>query len=289
MKNNNELQFIIVTGLSGAGRTSIAHIFEDFNFFVIDNLPTELIPKLGELCIKSQKRINKILLVMDIRGGFTCDEFFDALNELTKMNIYYRIIFLEANDNILIKRFSETRRKHPLGDKYTLKDAINIEKELLQPIREKASFIIDTSKLTIANLKDIVSKTFIHSEQKYRIVINLISFGYKHGIPDDADIIFDLRFLPNPYYESELKDLTGLDKKVGDYILSHKIAQEFKEKLFDFINFLLPNYINEGKSKISIALGCTGGKHRSVFFCELLNSYLTSLNYTVIVKHRELN
>lgn len=287
--SSDNIQFVIVTGLSGAGRTSISHAFEDLNFFVVDNMPPELIPKFGEICIKSQKKINRVLLVLDIRGGFTPDELFGALNELTKMNIFYRIIFLDAADQVLVKRFSETRRKHPLGDKLILKDAIEMERSLLAPIREKATFIINTSKLTVSKLKEMVAKTFADIKQNSNLIVNLVSFGYKHGIPDDADIILDLRFLPNPFYEPDLKQLTGLDKKIADYILGHQIAVTFKEKLFDFIDFLLPEYVREGKSKIEIALGCTGGQHRSVLFCELLNAHLAAKNYTVIIKHRELS
>ncbi len=290
VQNSSEnIQFVIVTGLSGAGRTSISHAFEDLNFFVVDNMPPELIPKFGEICIKSQKKINRVLLVLDIRGGFTPDELFSALSELTKMNIFYRIIFLDAADQVLVKRFSETRRKHPLGDKLILKDAIEMERSLLAPIREKATFIINTSKLSVSRLKEMVAKTFADIKENSNLIVNLVSFGYKHGIPDDADIILDLRFLPNPFYEPDLKLLTGLDKKISDYILGHQIAVTFKEKLFDFIDFLLPEYVREGKSKIEIALGCTGGQHRSVLFCELLNAHLAAKNYTVIIKHREIN
>lgn len=290
IQNSSEnIQFVIVSGLSGAGRTSISHAFEDLNFFVVDNMPPELIPKFGEICIKSQKKINRVLLVLDIRGGFTPDELFGALNELTKMNIFYRVIFLDAADQVLVKRFSETRRKHPLGDKLILKDAIEMERSLLAPIREKATFIINTSKLSVSKLKEMVAKTFADIKENSNLIVNLVSFGYKHGIPDDADIILDLRFLPNPFYEPDLKQLTGLDKKISDYILGHQIAVTFKEKLFDFIDFLLPEYVREGKSKIEIALGCTGGQHRSVLFCELLNAHLAAKNYTVIIKHREIN
>jgi len=285
---NENIQFIIVTGLSGAGRSSISHAFEDLNFFVVDNMPPELIPKFGEICIKSQKKINKVLLVLDIRGGFTADELFCALNELKKMDISYKILFLEASDNVLVKRFSETRRKHPLGDRLILKDAIEKERQMLMPLREKASFIVNTSKLTVWKLKEMVSKVFDDLKLNSTLIINLVSFGYKHGIPEDADMILDLRFLPNPFYEENLKNLTGKDKEVADYILSHQIAQAFREKLFDFVDFLLPEYVREGKSKMEIALGCTGGQHRSVLFCELLYSHLISKNFSVIVKHREI-
>lgn len=283
------IQFVIVTGLSGAGRTSISHAFEDLDFFVVDNMPPELIPKFGEICIKSQKKINKVLLVLDIRGGFTSDELFSALNELIKMDISYRMIYLDASDQVLVKRFSETRRKHPLANKLILKDAIEKERQLLAPIKEKATFTINTSKLTVAKLKEMVAKVFADIKENSNLIVNLVSFGYKHGIPDDADIILDLRFLPNPFYEPDLKHLTGMDKKVADYILQHSIAVTFKEKLFDFIDFLLPEYAKEGKSKIEIALGCTGGQHRSVLFCELLFAHLSAKNYNVIIKHREIN
>ncbi len=285
----NNIQFIIVTGLSGAGRTSISHAFEDLDFFVVDNMPSELIPKFGELCIKSQKKINKVLLVLDIRGGFTPDELFGSLNELLKMNISYRMIFLDASDQVLVKRFSETRRKHPLANKLILKDAIEKERQLLAPIKEKATFTIDTSKMSVGRLKEMVAKVFANIKDNSNLIVNIVSFGYKHGIPDDADIVLDLRFLPNPFYEPELKHLTGLDKKVADFITAQPISAAFKEKLFDFIDFLLPEYVREGKSKIEIALGCTGGQHRSVFFCELLFSHLSVKNYNVIIKHREIN
>ncbi len=242
-----------------------------------------------ELCIKSQKKINKVLLVLDIRGGFTPDELFGSLNELLKMNISYRMIFLDASDQVLVKRFSETRRKHPLANKLILKDAIEKERQLLAPIKEKATFTIDTSKMSVGRLKEMVAKVFANIKDNSNLIVNIVSFGYKHGIPDDADIVLDLRFLPNPFYEPELKHLTGLDKKVADFITAQPISAAFKEKLFDFIDFLLPEYVREGKSKIEIALGCTGGQHRSVFFCELLFSHLSVKNYNVIIKHREIN
>lgn len=283
-----DFQFIIVTGLSGAGRTTLSRIFEDMSFFVVDNMPPELIPKFGEICIKSSGRINKVLLVLDIRGGFTTDELFLALDDLRKMNISYQIIFLEATDDALVKRFSETRRRHPLGDRLILTDAINEEREILAPLREKASLIIDTTKLNIWKLKEVISEFFTGGKQNAKIIINLISFGFKYGLPSDADIVLDLRFLPNPFYVPHLKELTGRDKEVVDYIMQAEIAQKFKEKLFDFIDFLLPQYIKEGKSRIEIAFGCTGGKHRSVAFSEMLYLYLKSKDYSVIIKHREI-
>lgn len=283
-----QLKFIIVTGLSGAGRTTISHAFEDLNFFVVDNMPPELIPKFGEICIKSQGRINRVLLVLDIRGGFTFDELFSALEELKKMSIPYEILFLEASNETLIKRFSETRRKHPLGARMILMDAINEERRMLVPIREKASLVINTSKLNAGKLKERVAHYFSEYRKEPVFVVNLISFGFKHGIPTSSDMVLDLRFLPNPFYVKSLKPLTGLDPKVVEYIMRHHISQAFREKLFTFVDFLVPEYEREGKSHLEIALGCTGGKHRSVAFCEMLCTHLKDRNYQVIIKHREI-
>jgi len=290
METNIAVQpkFIIVTGLSGAGRTTISHAFEDLNFFVVDNMPPELIPKFGEICIKSQGRINKVLLVLDIRGGFTFEELFSALEELSKMNISYEILFLEASNEILIKRFSETRRKHPLGARMLLIDAINEERRMLSAIRDKASLVINTTKLNSGKLKERVNNYFSEYKKESSFIVNLISFGFKHGIPTSADTVLDLRFLPNPFYVKSLKQLTGLDPKVVEYIMKHHLSQTFRDKLFSFIDFLLPEYEREGKSHIEIALGCTGGKHRSVAFCELLCTHLIEKKYKVIIKHREI-
>ena len=292
MENENiqpEIRFIIVTGISGAGRTTVSRAFEDLDFFVVDNMPPELIPKFGEICIKSQGKINKVLLVLDVRGGFTFDELFFALNELRKMNISYQILYLDASDEVLVKRFSETRRKHPLGDRLLLKDAIQEEKKLLIPIKDKATIIINTSKMTVWKLKEAIAKQFADRNPNYHLIVNLLSFGYKNGIPEDADIVLDLRFLPNPHYEDHLRELTGRDKDVVDYIMQHQVSHGFREKLWDFIDFLLPEFVREGKSHIEIALGCTGGRHRSVAFVEMLDSYLVSKDFRVIKKHRELS
>ncbi|MDI6603749.1 RNase adapter RapZ [Aceticella autotrophica] len=281
------MRFVIITGLSGAGKSQALKAMEDIGFFCIDNFPPALIPKLADLFYES-KNIDKVALGMDLRGGQLFKDIFSALEYLKKNKYDYEIIFLEASNEVLIKRFKETRRKHPLSDGGRIITGINDEKQKLEDIRRMANSIIDTSNLTAAQLKQELFNIFLEGRKFKGIIVNVMSFGYKYGIPLDADLVFDVRFLPNPYYINELKSLTGNDAKVRDYVMKWDEAKEFLNKLDDMIEFLLPFYIREGKSQLVIAIGCTGGKHRSITIVNALYEILKERGYSVVVDHRDI-
>jgi UPF0042 nucleotide-binding protein len=281
------MRFVIITGLSGAGKSQALKAMEDIGFFCIDNFPPALIPKLADLFYES-KNIDKVALGMDLRGGQLFKDIFSALEYLKKNKYDYEIIFLEASNEVLIKRFKETRRKHPLSDGGRIITGITDEKQKLEDIRRMANSIIDTSNLTAAQLKQELFNIFLEGRKFKGIIVNVMSFGYKYGIPLDADLVFDVRFLPNPYYINELKSLTGNDAKVRDYVMKWDEAKEFLNKLDDMIEFLLPFYIREGKSQLVIAIGCTGGKHRSITIVNALYEILKERGYSVVVDHRDI-
>ncbi|CAM0496529.1 RNase adapter RapZ [Thermoanaerobacter kivui] len=281
------MRFVIITGLSGAGKTQALKAMEDMGFFCIDNFPPALIPKLADLFYQS-KNIDKVALGMDLRGGQFFEDIYSSLEFLKKNNYDYEIIFLEASDEVLIKRFKETRRKHPLSEEGRIVDGINEERKRLAEIRKIANSIIDTSNLTSSQLKEELSNIFLKGKKFKGIIINIMSFGYKYGIPLDADLVFDVRFLPNPFYIEELRPLTGNDEKVKEYVMKWEEAKEFLKKLGDMIEFLIPYYIREGKSQLVIAIGCTGGKHRSVTIANALYELLKSDDYFVIIHHRDI-
>jgi UPF0042 nucleotide-binding protein len=285
---NSMPKFIIVTGLSGAGKSQVADSFEDLNFFCVDNLPLELIPKFAELCIASDGAISRAAIVLDVRGRFQFERLFQLLTELKQQSVDFEILFLDANDTVLLKRFQETRRRHPLGNDYVLIDAIREERRQLLVVREKSNIVIDTSSYSPWQLKEKIASIYNTGSNRRHMVINLTSFGYKYGVPVDADLVFDLRFLPNPHYVDELRPLTGKDRRIVDYVMDSKTSKAFKRRLFGFINFLVPEYITEGKSHLKIAIGCTGGKHRSVAFTEMLFKDLKKKDYKIIVKHRDM-
>lgn len=280
-------QLLIVTGMSGAGKSRALQSLEDMGYFCIDNLPPILIPKFSELCCSGEK-ISNVAMVVDIRGG----EFFESLNEalqvLAEKNINYEIIFMEASDKSLIIRYKETRRSHPLAPNERITEGVKKERELLQNIRNKSDYIIDTSTMKTNELKELLKKRFGDKNSGNRINVNLVSFGFKYGLPLDADMVWDVRFLPNPYYLSEMRHKTGRMPEVAEYINKQEITQEFKTKYFDVVNFLLPQYEKEGKSQFVIAIGCTGGMHRSVCMTEELGKYLREVGYHVIVEHRDM-
>ncbi|MBM7624204.1 RNase adapter RapZ [Sporohalobacter salinus] len=286
-----KIKFIIITGMSGAGKTEAIRIFEDLGFFCVDNLPPALISKFAELCLQSDGKINKVALVIDIRGG----DFFDnLLEELSVLNeekvIDYDILFLEAADEALIQRYKETRRRHPLAkEEGRIFDAIKLERKKLGALRAQADKVIDTSQSSIKELKKELKSNFAQMELTDKINISLISFGFKYGIPADSDLMFDVRFLPNPHYVDSLRSLTGNDKEVQEYILKRPITKKFKEKFFGLIDFLIPQYIKEGKNHLSIGIGCTGGKHRSVTFVNELSDFLLNKQYHVITEHRDID
>lgn len=282
-------QFVIVTGMSGAGKSQAIRCFEDLGYFCIDNLPPALISKFAELCIYNQK-VSNVALVMDIRGGEFFEDLTEELKHLDDLVVNYEILFLEATTNVLVRRYKETRRRHPLafqcGERII--DAIEKEREMLKELRGLANKIIDTSNTSNHELKEEILANFDSQARSETITITVQSFGFKNGIPLDADLVFDVRFLPNPHYIPHLKPLTGLESEIQEYVLKWPIAKKFQDKFFDLIQFLIPHYIKEGKTHLTIAIGCTGGKHRSVTFTEKLAEYLQSFDYKVINDHRDL-
>lgn len=274
--------------MSGAGKSVALDFFEDMGYFCIDNLPSALIYKFAELCLHSE--LDKIAVVSDIRGREFFTALFSELSLLEKKGIHYEILYLEASDETLIRRYKETRRRHPLDDEGRILDSIQKERQLLEELRGKANKIINTSKMSKRELYDELKRVYsFHKIDKENMSISIISFGYKYGVPMDADIVFDVRFLPNPHYVSSLKNHTGKEKVVQDYILKWPITRKFYDKLFEFIEFLLPEYRKEGKSHLTIAIGCTGGKHRSVTTALKLKDFLLSKGYRIIVEHKDIN
>lgn len=283
------MDFIIVTGLSGAGKTRAMHVLEDIGFYCVDNIPPQLIETFYDLCRKARgKKMKKVAIVTDIRGE-NFDLLLPVLDELKQSNKSYKVLFLEAKDNILSRRFVETRRKHPLLQLYagSFVKAVQAERESLKKIREVADFIIDTSYLAPAQLKQRLSDIFL--EDKWSAFnINCMSFGFKYGNPSEADLIFDVRCLPNPYYVEELRKLTGLDEFVNEYVMQKEETKGFVTRLFSLVDYMIPLYKNEGKSQIVIAIGCTGGKHRSVALTQLLYSHFLEIGQRATVQHRDI-
>lgn len=282
----DEMEFLIITGLSGAGKSLAIHTLEDLGFFCVDNLPPALIPKFAEIIRESQGRIRRVALVIDIRGG----EFFDALGtalaDLETSGIRFQIVFLDASDEILVRRFEETRRKHPLGG--SILDGIRTERKRLQPLKEQAHKIIDTSTLTAKELKEELADTFVRRDGRRTLTVTVTTFGYKYGIPLDADLVFDVRFLPNPYYVEALRALPGNSPEIREFVLRSEQTVEFQRRLHDMLAYLLPQFTAEGKSHLTVAIGCTGGKHRSVVIGEDLAQLLRGAGYAVRVKHRDV-
>jgi len=281
-----EMEFLIITGLSGAGKSLATQTLEDLGFFCVDNLPPTLIPKFAEIMQESQGRIRRVALVIDIRGG----EFFDALGtalaDLEASGIRFQIVFLDASDEILVRRFEETRRKHPLGG--SILDGIRTERRRLQPLKEQAHKIIDTSTLTAKELKEELADTFVRTDGRRTLAVTVTTFGYKYGIPLDADLVFDVRFLPNPYYVEALRPLPGNSPEIREFVLRSRQTMEFRQRLLDMLAYLLPQFTTEGKSHLTVAIGCTGGKHRSVVIGEDLAEFLRGVGYAVRVKHRDM-
>ena len=281
------MEFLIITGLSGAGKSDALNLFEDMGYFSIDNLPPAFISKFAELCLHSE--MDKIAIVIDIRGREFFNALFDELAKLELKGVSYEILYLEASDEALIRRYKMTRRKHPLDEEGRILDAIQKERQLLEELRGKANKIIDTSKRSKKDLYEEIKRIYSLHEMGKAMSVSIISFGFKYGIPLDADMVFDVRFLPNPYYVNSLKDHTGKETVIQDYIMKWPLTSKFYQKFFDFIGFLLPEYKKEGKSHLMIAVGCTGGKHRSVTTVIKLRDYLLKQGYRVIVEHKDIN
>ena len=283
------MEFVIISGLSGAGKSKAASFMEDMDFFCVDNLPAPLIPKFAELGMAGSGEYDRVVLVTDIRGGTNFDSLFRALDDLEQMKCPYRILFIEASDETIIKRYKETRRSHPLGEECdSLEQAIRLEREMLAPLRARADHIIDTSNLSTAKLKGELRRLFARGTVEGRMDVRVTSFGFKHGIPMEADLVFDVRFLPNPYYVSDLRPLTGLDQGVRDYVFAGEQADEFMERLWGLVGWLLPRYEEEGKTALVVSIGCTGGHHRSVAIAHTLAERIRAQGWPVSESHRDL-
>lgn len=283
------MEFLIITGLSGGGKSQAADIIEDLDYYCVDNMPVALIPKFAELCAATKGRYEKVALVTDVREKNGIKDVFNALKSLREMDFGYKILFMEADTQVIVKRYKESRRPHPLAIKSggSIENAIEREREQLQPIRELADYIVNTSHLTLGQLQNQLYTYFSDAPNSRSIMVNVVSFGFKYGMPLDADLVFDVRFLPNPYYIEDLRHHSGLDEDVRSYVFGFEQAQVFMDKLTDMIEYLLPQYIEEGKYSLTIAIGCTGGRHRSVAIACQLAAYLRSLGYRVELSHRD--
>ncbi|MDW7672748.1 MAG: RNase adapter RapZ [Bacillota bacterium] len=282
------MRFIIITGLSGAGKSLTVKCMEDLGYYCVDNLPPVLIPRFAELCEKTKGTIEKIALVMDIRGGLFFDELFNSLDAFNQLGYDYEILFLDASDEVLVKRYKETRRSHPLSREGSIGEGIKLEREKLQRLKSMASTILDTSRLNPTQLKEELRHLYLEGGERQHFLISLTSFGFKYGIPMDCDLVIDVRFLPNPFYEDDLKLLTGLDQDVRNYVLENETAAAFLDKMEELLLFLMPHYIREGKHQLVTGIGCTGGKHRSVSIVIELSRRLREHGYRVISEHRDV-
>ncbi|MGN0481030.1 MAG: RNase adapter RapZ [Lachnospiraceae bacterium] len=281
------MNLVIVTGLSGAGKTTALRQLEDEGYYCVDNLPVSLVDKFVELSV-TQGEYENIALGMDIRSGSNIALLPNVLDSLKEKKYNYRVLFLEASDETLVKRYKETRRVHPLAKDKRVDSGILEERVLLKDLKDRADYIIDTTHMLTRELKLELEKIFVGNEQHNNLFVTILSFGFKYGIPVDADLVFDVRFLPNPFYIDELKPLTGNDKPVQDFVMASPTAGKFLDKLGDMIDFLLPNYVLEGKNSLVIAIGCTGGKHRSVTLANALYGRLSGGNYGVKIDHRDI-
>ena len=285
------MQLVIVTGMSGAGKSRVIDTLEDIGFFCVDNMTPKLIPTFVQLLEDSAEVREKVAIVADIRLGGSFSHLFKAIEELKTMNCEYKILFIDADNDVILRRYQETRRKHPLlkyDESQNLQDIIIKEREMLSKARDLADYIIDTSLISPAQLKERVAKLFVE-DVSATMKVNVLSFGFKYGAPKDSDLVFDVRCLPNPFYVPELKHQTGLDTPVRDYVMSFKEAQDLEPKLLDLINYLVPLYRTEGKSQLTISIGCTGGKHRSVVFAEIVYNSIKDKGFNVSVLHRDMN
>ena len=282
------MEFMIVTGLSGSGKSATVNALEDVGYYCIDNIPPILIKDFANLCIKTES-LNKVAVVTDTRGGSFFDQFVKIIDELREINLDFKILFLEASESCLVTRYKETRRKHPLAKKAggSVESAVKMEVEMLKPIKENADYIIDTTMLSPQKLKMRISEMFATGASD-RMSIHVMSFGFKFSPATDADLVFDVRCLPNPFYIDELREKTGLDNEVSDYVMSFEDSQTLYNKIEDMVDFLVPLYKKEGKSQLVIAFGCTGGKHRSVTFAKYLAKHLKNKDLHVTSSHRDI-
>lgn len=283
------MRIVIVTGMSGAGKTTALKIFEDAGFHCVDNLPPSFINQFLLFCTQRDTGIDKIALGLDIRGGKMFEDLACSILQMKKANFDYSILFLDSNNETLLRRYKETRHLHPLAKNDLISVGITKERALIEGIRSQATHIIDTSQLLPRKLKEKILNLFTTQSSLQRLHINIMSFGFKYGIPKECDMVFDVRFLPNPFYIEELKPLSGLDDQVKNYVLSHDVSVRFLESLQGMLNFLIPHYISEGKSQLIVGIGCTGGRHRSVALSEELQKSLGLLDYYVIAHHHDID
>ena len=284
------MQLLIVTGMSGSGKSSVMEVMEDIGFYCIDNIPPKLITQFVDLCRQSESEINKIAVAVDIRSGDMFAEIFRSWQELKQSSdVDVKVLFIEANHDVLLKRYEETRRKHPLSEKFNgnIHEAINYEWVQLSQLREIADYYIETSNFTASQLKEQVKELFLEKSSD-SLIIKVMSFGFKYGVSTEADLVFDVRCLPNPHYIEELRNHTGCDSCVRDYVMSFEQSRILFEKMRDLIDYLIPLYVHEGKSQLVISFGCTGGKHRSITFAELMADHLISKEYKVQKYHRDI-
>ncbi|WP_044914077.1 RNase adapter RapZ [Butyrivibrio sp. WCE2006] len=283
------MRIVIVTGMSGGGKSTAIHMLEDAGFYCVDNLPPSLFEKFAELITLPDSEVQKVALCLDVRSGQRFEDAPRVIEELRKRGLPVEVLFLECSDAVLVKRYKETRRRHPLSPDGRIEDGINKERTMLAKLRKQADYIIDTSQLLTREFKAEMERIFVSNEKHKNLMVTVLSFGFKHGIPSDADLVFDVRFLPNPFYIDDLKHLTGNDKPVQDYVKSFPECGQFLDKLEDMLRFLMPGYINEGKYQLVIAIGCTGGQHRSVTIAnEIYKRLKEEDDFGVKIYHRDL-
>ncbi len=283
------MDFLIISGLSGAGKSRGVEFFEDIGYYCVDNMPAELIPKFAEMCIATKGRYEHVALVTDIRGGANFEKLFEALESLRDLGCEYKILFFEASTDTIIHRYKETRRRHPLAvEGMSVEQIVEQEHKILEGVRARADYIIDTTNIHASKLRERLLDLFATDGGKDQsITINIMSFGFKYGIPPESDLVFDVRFLPNPYYILELRNQTGMDKPVKEYVMQWQQTGDFLKHLYGMIDFLIPQYIEEGKTSLVISIGCTGGKHRSVALAEELKKHVAENGYAVQGMHRD--
>lgn len=283
------MKLVIVTGMSGAGKGTAVKIMEDMGYYCVDNLPIPLVEQFVDFTLKSEDELEKVAVSIDIRNSNALSELEGVLERIRQKGIRFEILFLEADDSVLVKRYKETRRSHPLAGGGRIDKGIGLERKKLAFLKEQADYIIDTSRLLQRELKAELERIFVRDEDYRNLYITVLSFGFKYGIPTDSDLVFDVRFLPNPYYVDELRSLTGQDEGVFDYVMDNEIARQFAAKLDDMVKFLIPNYAKEGKTSLVIAIGCTGGKHRSVTLARVLyDRLIETREYGIRLEHRDI-
>ena len=283
------MRLVVVTGMSGSGKRTALKMLEDMGFYCVDNLPVKLIDKFVDLVSEKNTELTKVAMGIDVRADEPFSEVVKILNDIKARDIRLEILFLETSEQVLLRRYKETRRLHPLSPDGRVEEGIRKEREILVDIRRIADYVIDTSNLLTRDFKEELDKIFLQNKQYNNLMVNILSFGFKNGIPQDADLVFDVRFLPNPFYVERLKNLTGLDEAVQDYVMGFKEAGEFLDMLENMLRFLIPNYIKEGKYQLVIGIGCTGGHHRSVTLATELYKRLSSGNYGITITHRDVD